>query len=251
MNEIVFPAGILQPPFYDPKADDSVNYGGMGAVIGHEITHGFDDQGAKFDAQGNLKDWWTANDAKGFEDRINCVRDQYKGYVIVDDVHINSKLTSGEDVADLGGQLLANAFQAPIRRLPKEHIGFLRIEFTKAGRKDPLYHGLPGYQQAFQWHEDCFDLPSGALALAHHEDGANQAFCYLDAAYGLQYHVELTEEMLDTWLHDPELKKEFIDEYGMEQYEKVEREAVELYPTYASHAEMLIENFLRMSKLIE
>jgi GMP synthase-like glutamine amidotransferase len=151
----------------------------------------------------------------------------------------------------LGGQLLANAFQAPIRRLPKEHIGFLRIEFTEAGRKDALYHGLPGYQQAFQWHEDCFDLPSGALALAHHEDGANQAFCYLDAAYGLQYHVELTEEMLDTWLHDPELKKEFIDEYGMEQYEKVEREAVELYPTYASHAEMLIENFLRMSKLIE
>jgi len=107
MNDINFPAGVLQPPLYDPKEDDAPNYGNTGATIGHELTHGFDDEGRQFDALGNLKDWWTPEDAKGFEDRINCVRDQYAGYVIVDDIHINSKLTSGEDVADIGGTLLA------------------------------------------------------------------------------------------------------------------------------------------------
>ena len=89
------------------KLDDAPNYGNTGATIGHELTHAFDDEGRQFDAKGNLRDWWTPADAKGFEDRINCVRDQYAGYVVVDDIHINSKLTSGEDVADLGGTLLA------------------------------------------------------------------------------------------------------------------------------------------------
>ena len=107
MNDINFPAGVLQPPLYDPKLDDAPNYGNTGATIGHELTHAFDDEGRQFDAKGNLKDWWTATDAKGFEDRINCVRDQYAGFVIVDDIHIQSKLTSGEDVADIGGTLLA------------------------------------------------------------------------------------------------------------------------------------------------
>jgi putative endopeptidase len=107
MNDINFPAGVLQPPLYDAKLDDAPNYGNTGSTIGHELTHAFDDEGRQFDAQGNLRDWWTAADAKGFEDRINCVRDQYAGYVIVDDIHINSKLTSGEDVADIGGTLLA------------------------------------------------------------------------------------------------------------------------------------------------
>jgi endothelin-converting enzyme/putative endopeptidase len=107
MNDINFPAGVLQPPLFDPKEDDAPNYGNTGATIGHELTHGFDDEGRQFDAQGNLKDWWTPEDAKGFEDRINCVRDQYAQYTIVDDIRINSKLTSGEDVADLGGTLLA------------------------------------------------------------------------------------------------------------------------------------------------
>jgi putative endopeptidase len=106
MNDINFPAGVLQPPLYDPKEDDAPNYGNTGSTIGHELTHAFDDEGRQFDFQGNLKDWWTAADAKGFEDRINCVRDQYAGYVVVDDIHINSRLTSGEDVADLGGTLL-------------------------------------------------------------------------------------------------------------------------------------------------
>jgi putative endopeptidase len=107
MNDINFPAGVLQPPLYDPKLDDAPNYGNTGATIGHELTHAFDDEGRQFDSKGNLRDWWTPEDAKGFEDRIGCVRDQYAGYVIVDDIHINSKLTSGEDVADLGGTLLA------------------------------------------------------------------------------------------------------------------------------------------------
>ncbi|MGA7158700.1 MAG: M13 family metallopeptidase [Acidobacteriaceae bacterium] len=107
MNDINFPAGVLQPPLYDPKMDDAPNYGNTGATIGHELTHAFDDEGRLFDSKGNLRDWWTPADAQGFEQRIGCVRKQYAGYVIVDDIHINSKLTSGEDVADLGGTLLA------------------------------------------------------------------------------------------------------------------------------------------------
>ena len=107
MNDINFPAGVLQPPLYDPRLDDAPNYGNTGSTIGHELTHGFDDEGRQFDAAGNLKDWWTPADAKRFEEKVNCVRDQYAGYVVVDDIKINSKLTSGEDVADLGGTLLA------------------------------------------------------------------------------------------------------------------------------------------------
>ncbi|MDQ6802485.1 MAG: M13 family metallopeptidase [Acidobacteriota bacterium] len=107
MNDINFPAGVLQPPLYDPKLDDAPNFGNTGSTIGHELTHAFDDSGRQFDGQGNLKDWWTEEDAKKFEERVQCVRDQYAQYTIVDDIKINSKLTSGEDVADLGGTLLA------------------------------------------------------------------------------------------------------------------------------------------------
>jgi putative endopeptidase len=107
MNDINFPAGVLQPPLYDPKLDDAPNYGNTGSTIGHELTHGFDDEGRQFDAQGNLKDWWTKQDAAGFNERLQCVQDQYAQYVVVDDIKINSKLTSGEDVADLGGTLIA------------------------------------------------------------------------------------------------------------------------------------------------
>jgi putative endopeptidase len=107
MNDINFPAGVLQPPLYDPKMDDAPNYGDTGGTIGHELTHGFDDQGRKFDAQGNLKDWWTKQDGQNFEARAQCVVDQYAQYVVVDEVKINSKLTEGEDIADLGGLILA------------------------------------------------------------------------------------------------------------------------------------------------
>jgi len=109
MNEIVFPAGILQPPFYDPKADDAVNYGGMGAVIGHEITHGFDDHGSKFDANGNLKDWWSPEDLKNFKARAACVSDQFDAYIVDGDLHENGKLVLGESIADLGGLTIAYA----------------------------------------------------------------------------------------------------------------------------------------------
>jgi putative endopeptidase len=107
MNDINFPAGVLQPPLYDPKLDDAPNYGNTGGTIGHELTHGFDDQGRQFDAKGNLRDWWTKEDGEQFEKRAQCIVDQYAGYTIVDDIKINSKLTEGEDVADLGGLILA------------------------------------------------------------------------------------------------------------------------------------------------
>jgi endothelin-converting enzyme/putative endopeptidase len=107
MNDINFPAGVLQPPLYDAKMDAAPNYGNTGSTIGHELTHGFDDEGRQFDAKGNLKDWWTKQDADAFVEHANCVVDQYAKYVVVDDIHINSKLTEGEDVADLGGTILA------------------------------------------------------------------------------------------------------------------------------------------------
>ena len=107
MNDINFPAGVLQPPLYDPKMDDAPNYGNTGGTIGHELTHGFDDEGRQFDAKGNLKDWWTADDAKNFTTRAQCIVDQYAQYTVVDEIKINSKLTEGEDVADLGGLILA------------------------------------------------------------------------------------------------------------------------------------------------
>lgn len=107
MNTINFPAGILQPAFYDRTASDATNYGHIGAVVGHELTHGFDDEGRKFDAQGNLKDWWTADDAKGFEQRTDCLVKEYGGFVAVDDLHVNGKLTLGENTADNGGLRLA------------------------------------------------------------------------------------------------------------------------------------------------
>ena len=106
-NNINFPAGILQPPFYSAKADAAVNFGGSGAVIGHELTHGFDDQGRQFDARGNLKDWWTPADAKSFEDRAQCIVDEYSGFTAIDDVKLNGKLTLGENTADNGGLRIA------------------------------------------------------------------------------------------------------------------------------------------------
>ncbi|MGA9566503.1 MAG: M13 family metallopeptidase, partial [Candidatus Korobacteraceae bacterium] len=107
MNDINFPAGVLQPPLYDAKLDAAPNYGNTGSTIGHELTHAFDDEGRQFDAKGNLKDWWTQQDADQFVKHANCVVDQYSQYIVVDDIHINSKLTEGEDVADLGGTILA------------------------------------------------------------------------------------------------------------------------------------------------
>jgi len=107
MNDINFPAGVLQPPAFDPTSDAAPNYGDTGGTIGHELTHGFDDEGRQFDAQGSLRDWWTEQDGKEFVKRASCISDQYSTYTIIDDIRINGKLTLGEDVADLGGLILA------------------------------------------------------------------------------------------------------------------------------------------------
>ena len=133
MNEIVFPAGILQPPFFDPQADDASNYGAMGAVIGHEMTHGFDDEGRKFDAQGNLKDWWTPEDAKNFEERAACVEKQFDSYVVEESLHENGKLVLGESIADLGGLNLA----------------YRALHAAEKGKADPLAGGLTQDQRFF------------------------------------------------------------------------------------------------------
>jgi putative endopeptidase len=133
MNEIVFPAGILQPPFFSPTADDAVNYGGMGSVIGHEMGHGFDDQGAQYDPQGNLKNWWSAEDLEKFKTRTGMIASQYDAYTVLDSVHVNGKLTLGENAADIGG--LAVAYAA--------------MEKALAGKPKPLIDGVTPEQRFF------------------------------------------------------------------------------------------------------
>jgi putative endopeptidase len=117
LNDIVFPAGILQHPFFDAEADDAINYGAIGWTIGHEMTHGFDDEGSKFDYQGNRKEWWTKKDRHAFEKKTRVLIKQFNEYTVADGVHINGKLTLGENIADLGG--LAIAFDAYQNRLRK------------------------------------------------------------------------------------------------------------------------------------
>jgi putative endopeptidase len=126
MNEIVFPAGILQPPFYNPNADDAVNYGGIGAVIGHEISHGFDDQGSKFDGKGNLNEWWKPEDRKNFTERGDCVVNQFNSYEVEPGLHQNGKLVLGESIGDLGGLAIAYAaYERSIEgKRPKDIDGF-------------------------------------------------------------------------------------------------------------------------------
>ena len=133
MNEIVFPAGILQPPFFNPDADDAVNYGAIGAVIGHEITHGFDDQGSRSDAQGNLKNWWTAEDRARFTARTDALVKQFDACVAVDDLHVNGRLTLGENIADLGGIT----------------ISYAAYQKSLNGRVPPVIDGLTGPQRFF------------------------------------------------------------------------------------------------------
>ncbi len=133
MNDINFPAGILQPPFYDNRADDASNYGAIGAVIGHELTHGFDDQGRHFDAAGNLSDWWTPEDAKEFEKRAQCLVDEYSSFQPIPGVHVNGKLTLGENTADNGGLRLA----------------FMALMDTLKGVTPPKIDGLSTSQRFF------------------------------------------------------------------------------------------------------
>jgi putative endopeptidase len=109
LNSINFPAGILQPPFFDSQADDATNYGAIGAVIGHEMGHGFDDRGRQFDPQGNLRDWWKPEDVERYKVRADKVARQFDGYTVIDTVHVNGRLTLGENLADLGGLAVAYA----------------------------------------------------------------------------------------------------------------------------------------------
>ena len=153
LNNITFPAGILQPPFYDNEADDAMNFGGIGAVIGHELTHGFDDQGSQFDAKGNLSDWWTADDKKEFNSRTQCVADQYSGYSAVDDVKLNGKLTLGENTADNGGLRIA----------------YMALLATFAGKEPAPTDGLTANQRFFLgwanvWCQNRTDAVSRMLA---------------------------------------------------------------------------------------
>jgi predicted metalloendopeptidase len=127
MNEIVFPAGILQSPFFDRDGDQAFNLGAIGVVIGHEMTHGFDDEGRKFDGAGNLKDWWTADDAKKFEGKAQCLVDQYGAYEPVAGVKLNGRLTLGENTADNGGVRLATMALAELEKggkVPPDVNGF-------------------------------------------------------------------------------------------------------------------------------
>ena len=132
-NEIVFPAAILQAPFFDPRADPAVNYGGIGAVIGHEITHGFDDQGRKTDGDGVLRDWWTPEDAAKFEERAAVLGAQYTALSPVEGSNVNGDLTMGENIADLGGLLMA---------LDAYHMSL-------NGQPAPVINGLTGDQRVF------------------------------------------------------------------------------------------------------
>ncbi|HVV55483.1 MAG TPA: M13 family metallopeptidase [Mucilaginibacter sp.] len=132
-NEIVFPAGILQFPFFDKDADDAINYGGIGAVIGHEMTHGFDDEGRQYDKDGNLKDWWTKEDAEKFKKRVQVMIDQYNKYTVLNDLHVNGELTQGENLADIGG--LSIAYQA--------------FKNTPEGRSDKKINGFTPDQRFF------------------------------------------------------------------------------------------------------
>ena len=123
MNEIVFPAGMLQPPYFDPNADDAQNYGAIGSVIGHEMTHGFDDQGAQFDASGNLKEWWTPEDYKAFKERAACIVNQFNGFVVGDSLHVKGELVVGESIADLGGLVISHhAFEKALKQHPESTV---------------------------------------------------------------------------------------------------------------------------------
>lgn len=132
-NDITFPAGILQPPFYDKHADDALNYGAIGAVIGHELTHGFDDKGSQFDGKGDLQNWWTERDRTAFQERSSCIEDQYTGYIAVDDIKVNGKLTLGENIADNGGVRIA----------------YLALMDGLNGKEPPPVDGLTSQQRFF------------------------------------------------------------------------------------------------------
>ena len=150
----------------------------------------------------------------------------------------------------LGGQLLAHALGAAVKRHSMAAIGFYEVHLTDEGKADPIFQGLAGYQQVILWHEDMFELPTGAVKLATNAHTENQAFRYGCHAYGMQYHIELTPGMLDTWLHHPEYRQEMVKMRGVAAATKFENDRPRLYPLYRRHARIMFENFLRIGELI-
>lgn len=150
----------------------------------------------------------------------------------------------------LGGQLLADVLGGQVRQHIMTEIGFFDVQLTPQGQRDPLFNGLPGYQKVFHWHEDTFDLPASALLLATSTNTENQAFRHGQCAYGLQYHIELDEDTLNTWLYHPSMKESIIAILGISAYQKIEKEREIHFSIYQQHTKMLFENFLRICNLI-
>ncbi len=175
LNEIVFPAAILQPPFFDANADDAVNYGGIGAVIGHEISHGFDDQGSKYDATGELKNWWTADDRKNFDSRTGALSRQYSGYSPLPGLFLNGELTLGENIADLAGLNVALA----------------AYHLSLNGRPAPIIGGLTGDQRFF--------LGWGQVWRYKSQDQAARQRLLSDPHSPPEFRVDGTVRNIDAW----------------------------------------------------
>lgn len=175
LNEIVFPAAILQPPFFDPNADDAVNYGGIGAVIGHEISHGFDDQGAKYNGDGVLKNWWTDKDKKAFKERTDALVAQYNAYEPLPGVHVNGAFTLGENIADLAGITIA-------------HKAYL---ISLKGKKAPVIDGYTGDQRFF--------LSFGQIWRAKYRDGALRAQLLSNEHSPGHYRADGATRNVDAW----------------------------------------------------
>jgi putative endopeptidase len=175
LNEIVFPAAILQPPFFDPNADDAVNYGGIGAVIGHEMSHGFDDQGSKVDGSGVFRDWWTPADRKNFDARTHALGEQYDQYEPLPDLHINGKLTMGENIGDLSGVTIA----------------LKAYRLSLGGKPAPLLDGYTGVQRFF--------LSYGQIWRSKYRDAALRAQVLSNPHSPAQFRVDGVTRNVDAW----------------------------------------------------
>jgi predicted metalloendopeptidase len=175
LNEIVFPAAILQPPFFDPNADPAVNYGGIGAVIGHEIGHGFDDQGSKYDGRGVLQSWWTNEDRARFEERTQQLVEQYDGFEPLEGLHVNGELTLGENIGDLGG--LQMAYAAYRRSL--------------GGREAPVIDGFTGDQRFF--------LAFAQIWRAQYRDGVMRELVLSNPHSPPRFRVNGVVPNMDAW----------------------------------------------------
>jgi GMP synthase (glutamine-hydrolysing) len=150
----------------------------------------------------------------------------------------------------LGSQLLADTFGGKVRKHTLAEFGFCEVQLTEQGRDDLLFAGFPtDYQTVFHWHEDTFDLPVGAILLTISDTTQNQAFRYGHRAYGLQYHIEVDDDTLNTWLYHPECKQAVLETYGMQIYTATEQARTTLLPVYHRHSRILIENFLRIREL--